>query len=251
METDRAARRCYPPRPLSANLDIVRAEWRRRTLAHHRSAAVTSEFLSWLMRLGFSPDALQAGHAVLGHKLDHADMAFEVYTSVGGETDALQVAEGSLVLDQGFGRPTFERVVLAGLDTFCLAETLAAPLFSAMLDGARKAEPKQLLERVVADSETCKAFGWLVMDEAIEQDAETVRTLVKHALPKFLSRLERAWGAIPEGWIEPVGPHEKPFGLIPRAQYKREFYQSIAEEVLPALDSRNLGGRGAWGARPR
>ncbi len=236
---------------MSANLDIVRAEWRRRTLAQYRAASVTAEFLGWLIRLGFSPQTLVAGHKVLGDKLDHADMAYEVFTSLGGEGDPLSVSEGSLVLDQGWGRPTFERLVLAGLDVFCLAETLAAPLYSAMLDGARKAEPKQMLDRVVTDAEEHKKFGWTVLDEAIEQDDKMVRKLAKHALPKQLARAERSWGLIPDGWIEPVGPHEKPYGLIPRAQYKREFYQSIAEEVLPALDDRNLGGRGAWGARPR
>jgi hypothetical protein len=236
---------------LSANLDIVRAEWKRRTLAQYRSASVTSEFLSWLMRLGFSPEVLLAGHTMLGTKLDHADMAFEVYTSLGGEEDPIDVSEGSLLLDQGFGRPTFDRMVLACADVFCIAETLSAPLFSAMLDAVRKPEPKQLLDRILTDAEANKAFGWQVLDEALEQDKTGVCKLLKHSLPKFLSRVEGAWGVIPDGWMEPVGPHEKPYGLIPRAQYKREFYQAIAEEVLPALDDRNLGGRGAWGARPR
>jgi hypothetical protein len=236
---------------LSANLDIVKAEWSRRTLALYRSASITSEFLSWLVRLGFSPEALTAGHAVLGSKLDHADMAYEVFTSLGGENDPLDVSEGSLVIDQGWGRPTFDRLTLACVDVFCVSETLSAPLYSAMLDATRKPGPKQMLERIVGDADAMKAFGWKVMDEVIEMDGDGAREQIKHALPKFLSRVERAWGVIPDGWMEPVGPHEKPFGLIPRAQYKREFYQSIAEEVLPALDDRNLGGRGAWGARPR
>jgi hypothetical protein len=236
---------------MSANLEIIRAEWRLRTLAQYRSASITAEFLSWLVRLGFSSETLVAGNKMLGDKLDHADMAYEVFTSLGGEGDPLAVSEGSLVLDQGWGRPTFERMSLAALDVFSVAATLAAPLHSAMLDGTRKPEPKQMLDRVVTDAASHKAFGWAVIDEALEQDADLVRKLTKHALPKQLARWERAWGLIPDGWIEPVGPHEKPYGLIPRAQYKREFYQSIAEEVLPALDDRNLGGRGAWGARPR
>jgi hypothetical protein len=213
---------------MSANLEIIRAEWRLRTLAQYRSASITAEFLSWLVRLGFSSETLVAGNKMLGDKLDHADMAYE-----------------------GWGRPTFERMSLAALDVFSVAATLAAPLHSAMLDGTRKPEPKQMLDRVVTDAASHKAFGWAVIDEALEQDADLVRKLAKHALPKQLARWERAWGLIPDGWIEPVGPHEKPYGLIPRAQYKREFYQSVAEEVLPALDDRNLGGRGAWGARPR
>ena len=232
-------------------MTIVRQEWQRRTLAHYRAASIAAEYLTWLIRLGFSPDVLVAAHGVLGGKLDHADMAFEVYEAVGGEGDPAAVSEGSLVLDQGFGKPTFERLVLATLDVYCVAETLAGPLHSAMLDASRKAEPKQLLSRLVDDAPAHKALGWMVIDEALEQDEKTVRKLAKHALPGFFSRVERLWGALPDGWIEPVGPHEKAYGLIPRAQYKREFYQSIAEEVLPALDDRNLGGRAAWGARRR
>ncbi len=94
-------------------------------------------------------------------------------------------------------------------------------------------------------------FGWAVIDECLERDTKKTAALAKKHLPEYFSRAERAWGLLPDTWIEPVGPHEQRFGLIPRARYKREFYQTIAEKVLPFLDERNLQGRAAWGRRPK
>ncbi len=237
---------------MAANMEIVLAEWRARTLAEHRSAAVGAELLTWLIRLGFSSDALQAAHAFVGNELDHTDMTWEAYAAIGGgDASVLEVAEGSLVLQQGFGQPTFQRLVLACLDRFCVAETLAAPLFRAMLEEATESAPRQVLERIVGDLETQCALGWLVLDEALEMDEGAVNELAARNLPAYFGRRERTWGLLPDDWIEGVGPHEQAYGLVPRARYKREFYQAIAEEVLPRLEQRNLPARTAWGKRKK
>jgi hypothetical protein len=232
-------------------MEIVAAEWRARVQAEYRSASVASEFLSWLLRLGFSSDTVQAGYALLGNELDHADMSFEVYEALGAEDDPLDVEEATLVLSQGFRKPTFDRVVLACLDVYCIGETLASALFGAMHQGATESGPKQVLDRVVRDVPAHALFGWRVLDEALERDARQVGALTDEHLPEYFARSERAWGLLSETWIEPVGPHELRWGLIPRARYKREFYQAIAEEVLPRLEDRNLQGRALWGRRPR
>lgn len=237
---------------MAANMDIVRAEWRARAVAEYRSASIAAEYLSWLLRLGFSSDTLQAAFAVLGNELDHADMTWEVFDSLGDAKDPLgDLPEGTLVLSQGFGEPTFERVVLVTLDVYCIGETLAAALYRAMQQGASENAPVQLLERLVADAEQHVEFGWNVLDECLERSRKKVSATAKKNLPAYFARAERAWGLLPDTWIEPVGPHELRFGLIPRARYKREFYQAIAEQVLPLLDERNLNGRAAWGRRPR
>ena len=237
---------------MAANMEIVLAEWRARTLAEYRSAAVGSELLTWLIRLGFSSDALLTGHAFVGNELDHADMTWEVYCAIGGNDQAiLDVPEGSLILRQGFGAPTFDRVVLACLDRFCVAETLAAPLFRAMHEEATHSAPTQVLQRIVDDLDNQTSLGWMVLDEAIERDEARVTALAKKALPIFFGRRERTWGLLPPKWIEGVGPHEQAYGLVPRARYKREFYQAIAEEVLPRLEERNLPARTAWGKRKK
>ena len=237
---------------MTANMEIVLAEWRARTLAEYRAAAVGSELLTWLIRLGFSSDAQVGAHAFVGNELDHADMTWEVYAAIGGTDQAiLDVPEGSLVLSQGFGLPTFDRLVLACLDRFCVAETLAAPLFRAMLEEATESAPQQVLQRIVEDLETQTTLGWMVLDEALEMDEAKVSALAKKALPTFLGRRERTWGVLPPEWIEGVGPHEQAYGLVPRARYKREFYQAIAEEVLPRLEERNLPARTAWGKRKK
>jgi hypothetical protein len=236
---------------MAANMDIVVAEWRGRMLAEYRSASLASELLSWLLRLGFSSDTLQIAHRFVGNELDHADMSFEIYSALGGGEDPADLQEGTLVIPHAFGEPCLKRLVLACLDIYCIGETLAAPLFAAMRDGASEAGPRQLLDRIVADSPNQTALGWAVLDEATRRDTKLVTSLARKHLPEFLARVERAWGLLPDDWTEPVGPAELRHGLIPRARYKREFYQAVAESVLPKLDGCNLPGRPSWGKRPR
>ena len=236
---------------MAVNMDIVVAEWRGRMLAEYRSAALSAEFLAWLLRLGFSSKTLQLAQRFVANELDHADMSFEVYSALGGTDDPSELQEGALVIPHSFGAPCFERLILACLDLYCVGETLAAPLFAAMQDGATESGPRQVLDRIVADSDNQTALGWAVLDEAIERDSKMAVKLAKQHLPGYLARVERAWGLLPDDWIEPVGPAELRHGLIPRARYKREFYQCIAERVLPRLDGCNLPGRPSWGKRPK
>jgi len=236
---------------MAVNMDIVVAEWRGRMLAEYRSAALGAEFLSWLLRLGFSSQTLQIAQRFVGNELDHADMSFEVYSALGGSEDPSEVQEGALVIPHGFGSPCFERLILSCLDIYCIGETLAAPLFEAMRDGATESGPRQVLDRIVADGENQSALGWAVLEEALERDRKKVTSLAKTHLPDYLARVERAWGLLPDDWTEPVGPAELRHGLIPRARYKREFYQGVAESILPRLDACNLPGRPSWGKRPK
>ncbi|MBJ92845.1 MAG: hypothetical protein CMP23_00055 [Rickettsiales bacterium] len=236
---------------MAVNMDIILAEWRARSLAEYRSAALGAEFLAWLLRQGFASDTLQLAQRFVANELDHADMSFEIYAELGGDDDPTSIQEGTLVIPHGFGGSCIERTVLACLDLYCIGETLATPLFTAMADATTESGPRQLLERIVADSETQGALGWAVLAELMERDSKLVTRLAKEQLPNYLSRVERAWGLLPEDWIEPVGPGELRYGLIPRARYKREFYQCIAEEVLPRLDASKLPGRPSWGKRPK
>lgn len=236
---------------MAVNMEVVLAEWKARTLAEYRAASVAGELLLWLMRLGFSSEIIQQCHKVLGEELEHSDICWEVYATLGGEDDPLECAEGSLVIPHAFGEPTFDRLVLFVIDHFCIGETLAAPLFQAMTDKVAKAGPKTAVKRLAKDTAGHKEFGWAVLDEAIEQDDSYVLNLAKKHIPTFLTRVENAWGHIPDGWKEPVGPEEGKYGLIPRAVYKRIFYQEIAESVLPELDARNLPGREAWSKRKK
>ena len=170
---------------MAANMDIVRAEWRARAVAEFRSASVAAEYLSWLLRLGFSSDTLQAGYAVLGNELDQADMTWEVFDSLGNDPDPLgDLPEGTLVITQGFGLPTFERVVLVTLDTYCIGETLAAALYPAMQQGATENAPVQLLQRLVADADQHVEFGWNVLDECLERNKKQVAATAKKKLPE-------------------------------------------------------------------
>jgi hypothetical protein len=232
-------------------MEIVRAEWRARTLGEYRAAAMSAEWLAWLMRLGFSSTTLAAAHKWTGDLLDHADLCWEVFSALGGDGDPLAVPEGALVVPHEWGQGSFERAAAYTIDVLCIQAVLAAPLWKALAEPAKEPAPRKATERIAKDADAHKEFGLTVLDEALEIDGDVVRRLAKARLHEWLGAAEAAWGYVPDDWIEPVGPHESRYALQPRARYKREFYQAIAESVLPPLDARNLSARAAWTRRAR
>jgi hypothetical protein len=234
---------------VSANLDVIRAEWRARALASHRSAALATEFLAWLLRLRFSPDLLQQGHGVIGVCLDRADLCWEVHEALGGTDDPLDAPEGAFVIPHAPGAPTADRVIVAGFALACVGWTVAEPLWMAMAERTTEAAPKAAVERIARTMPELSGFGWAVLDECLERDRHAAVAALEASMPATFGDAQRSWGRVPDDWIEPVGPKEQRYGLIPRARYKREFFQAIAERVLPRLDERNIDGRVAWGKR--
>jgi len=234
---------------VSVNQAVILAEWRARALASHRSAALAAEYLSWLLRLRYSPDLLQQAHGFVGACLDRADLCWEVHDALGGGDDPLQAEEGVFRIPQAPGQPTAERIVVAGFALWCVGCTVGEPLWAAMTERATEAAPKAALDRIAALAPDQSAFGWAVLDEALDRDREGGLAALMTSMPRTFAEAERSWGRVPGDWIEPVGPKEQRYGLIPRTRYKREFYQAIAERVLPLLDERNVDGRVAWGKR--
>jgi hypothetical protein len=236
---------------MAANFALLRVEWRARTLAEQRAAAHATELCHWLVRVSF-PTALQReAWSWAGDELDHAEQSAAVYALVADAEELPGVQEGALVLPGAWGRPTFERLVVSAADVLCVGEGLARPIYAAMREVALEPAPKQLLDRILDDVPRHAELGWRILDEAQRRQPELVSDLLAHHLPAAFGRYERAWGVLPDDWVEGVDAGEGAWGLIPRARYKREFFQGVTEDVLPKFDERNLPGRSAWGRRPK
>ncbi len=236
---------------MAPNLAHVRAEWRARTLAEQRAAAHATELCHWLVRLSFPVNLQREAWTWAGNELDHAELSADIHNLLADDGEPLTLAEGAMLLPGAWGRPTFERLVVAAADVLCVGEGLARPLYSALREGETEPGPKQLLDRILDDVPRHAELGWRILDEAQHHQGELVSDLLAHHLPAVFGRYERAWGLIPEDWVEPVEPGDGAWGVMPRARYKREFFQGVTEDVLPRFDERNLPGRSAWGRRPK
>src|SRR5690606_14127985 len=111
----------------------VLAEWLRRVEAEYRSAAITQHLTLWLIQIGASPDLISDGLRIVEDELAHAELSHAVFTD-GGGTQAPHIVRESLALTRCPGDPLEIDVLRAGVDVFCLGESVAVPMFKDLRD---------------------------------------------------------------------------------------------------------------------
>jgi len=112
--------------------DLVRTEWMRRVEAEYTSAAVTQHVTLWLIQIGASPDLIHGGMRIADDEIVHAELSHEAYVEAGG-AQALQLVRERLGLRRTESDPLEYDVTRVALNTFCLGETVAVPLFTEYL----------------------------------------------------------------------------------------------------------------------
>lgn len=192
----------------------VQDEWARRVVAEYRSAAHTSELATWLIEVAASPDLVRDALRIVSDELTHAELSAGVLEAAGGSVSGM-VARESLRLART--EPVEWGLVRAGVEIFCLGETVAVPLFRRMLAGATVPIARDALRRIVADEARHRRFGWDLLDWARSSSARpVVEHVLAHELPGMLARVRTAYGEgrrpdIPDDW--------RAWGLIAPAEY--------------------------------
>lgn len=138
--------RAKVPRPT----DAVRREWLRRVEAEYRSAALTQHLTLWLIQIGASPDLVRGGLRIAGDEIAHAEMSHRAYVAAGGDGGASLVRE-TLELARTPGEPLEHDVARVGVETFCLGETVAVPLFKELREPCTVPVARRALDRILRD----------------------------------------------------------------------------------------------------
>lgn len=186
-------------------------------VAEYRSAAHASEVATWLIEVAASPDLVRDALRIVSDELAHAELSAGVLEAAGGSVSGM-VARESLRLPRS--EPVEWALVRAGVELFCLGETVAVPLFRRMLAGATVPVAREALRRIVADEARHRRFGWDLLDWARSSAARpVVEHVLANELPAMLGRVRTAYGEgrradIPDTW--------RAWGLIAPAEYAQD-----------------------------
>jgi len=208
----------------------VREEWARRVAAEYRSAGITAQVLAWAIQAGLPPELLHLATRIVTDELDHARLSHEVLAAMGGEAEPVPLAAADLEV----AGPLPHALVRA----FCLGETFAVPYFAAMLRGTTHPGARAVVERILRDEATHRAFGWEALDAVLALDPAVVAPL-RDAMPALVHDL-RGYADPPPA--PPVTPKERACGLLDHAEYAAIYAMTWAEDVRPRLVARGLWG---------
>ncbi len=215
-------------------------EWSRRVEAEYRSAAFAQELAHWLIVLGAPEWLVRDCTRITLDELAHARLSHAVARAAGLLTPPRVVRE-SLALPREPGSPLEHDAVRVVLETFCLGETIAVRLFSAMRKGCDVPVASRALDRILRDEVRHRDFGWDALQWLLTLDLDgSLRVLVGRELPGLLERQRAAYA--PEGLErERTLPREDArWGLIPGARYVALVGETPRRDYRPRLEKLGL-----------
>jgi hypothetical protein len=223
--------------------DRVRTEWLRRVEAEYRSASIVQHLTLWLMQIGASPDLVHIGLRIAADEMKHAAMSHRCYVAAGGQAAPVLPRE-SLGLHARAGEPLERDVLRVVVETFCLGETVAVPLFKLLRDGATVPVAKRALDRILVDEVRHRDFGWICLDWLLcEPDAPAYRVLIDNELPGYFAQLRasylRTGGTL-------ISAEDRSWGLMDLAQYAQAVDSALTRDWLPRFAKLGIDARVAW-----
>ncbi|WP_437963324.1 ferritin-like domain-containing protein [Sorangium sp. So ce260] len=232
--------------PLPPASDAVRGEWGRRVEAEYRSAAITQHLTLWLIQMGASPDLIDDGLRIVKDELAHARLSHRVHgTAGGGALPALR--RETLGLKSSGDEPLEMAVARAGVEVFCLGETVAVPLFKVLREGCTVPVARRALDRILRDEVRHRDFGWTLLRYLLELPcAPAVRQLVERELHAMFTRLRRSY--MPPGGAKraAISDDDRAWGLMPVARYGEILERAIERDYVPRFGEHGLDAAAAW-----
>jgi hypothetical protein len=229
----------------AASAAVLR-EWGRRVHAEYRSAAFTQHLTLWLIQLGASPDLLDAGLRIVADELAHAELSHGVHVDAGGGPLG-PVARESLALPVVPGEPLEAAVTRAGVEIFCLGETVAVPLFKELRAACAVDSARAAFDRILRDEVRHREFGWSLLAYLLDLPCQQeVHALVVRELPAMFARLRRSYASGREDATSGLSDDDAAWGLMPAARYAEVLEATLERDYVPRFGTHGIDARSAW-----
>ncbi len=224
---------------------LVREEWLRRVEAEYQSAAITHHLVLWLIQIGSSPDLIRAGLRIVDDELVHSELSFEAYLAArGGGSPALP--RETLQLGRDTKIPLEVDVTRCLVNTFCIGETVAVPLFTQLRAGCKVPAARRVLDRVLQDEVRHRDFGWTGLEYLLGLSiAPAVRTLVQRELPAFFGRVRLIYGEHAKEH-DTIAPEDRAWGLMPPSEYAAVVERTLTRDWVPRFGALGIDAQAAW-----
>ncbi|MFO0608601.1 MAG: ferritin-like domain-containing protein [Polyangiales bacterium] len=235
-------------KPVVESNDHVRRQWLMRVEAEYRSAILTQELTLWLMQAGASPDLLRDGLRIAEDELVHSELSMETYLAAGGDRGPT-LARESLSLPRRPHEPLENDILRAGVDAFCLGETVAVPLFKNLRDGCTVPVARKALDRILRDEVRHRAFGWTLLEWLLETPSgPSLRTVIGRELAHWFGRIRRSYAPAYAVRLDTVSDVDRAWGLMAPARYAAVVERTWERDWQPRFARLGVDAAPAWEA---
>ncbi len=226
----------------------VRRQWLLRVEAEYRSAVLTQELTLWLMQAGASPDLLHDGLRIADDELVHAELSMETYLAAGGARGPT-LARETLSLPRRANDPLEHDIARVGVDSFCLGETVAVPLFKNLREGCHVPVARKALDRILRDEVRHRDFGWTLLAWLLETPrAPALRALIDRELPVWFGRIRRSYAPAYAGKLDTISDVDRQWGLMAPARYAAVVERTWERDWKPRFSKLEIDAAPAWEA---
>ena len=234
------------PRP--AATERAQNEWLRRVEAEYRSASITQELGLWLIRIAASPDLIKDSLRIVSDELKHAELSHAVYVD-GGGSEPPEIIRETLGIS-GKRRSVLEHDVLcAGVEVFCLGETVAVRLFRELRSKCTVPSARRALDRILRDEVRHRDFGWSLLTWLDETAlGPELRELAAQELPDMFRRLRSSYAPKGADGETELPDDERAWGLMPTARYGEILTATLERDYVPRFARFGIDAEAAWRA---
>lgn len=154
----------------------VAAAWRYNALTEHASVASFSHVALDLIAVGAPASLVRACHEAALDEVTHAQLCFDIATSIDGETRVpAPFADASTRPD---GAVTLARIASESLIEGALLEGAAAHVAAHLARTARDEHVRRTLATIAADEKRHAEHGWRIVEWCLRVDASLASTLI-------------------------------------------------------------------------
>jgi hypothetical protein len=211
--------------------------------AEYRSASVAHHLTLWLIQIAASPDLIRAGLRIAADELTHSELSYRAFIAAGGEGSP-HISRETLGLSTP-AAPLEQLVTRAGVDVFCLGETVAVPLFKTMREGCTVPAARRVVDRVLRDEVRHRDFGWSLLGWLMEGPAAaSVREQVASELPYYFARVRKNYSGPSNARL--IEAEERAWGLIDLAEYVQIVDRTLERDWVPRFGRHDIDARAAW-----
>jgi hypothetical protein len=204
-------------KPVIPRSDRVRREWLRRVEAEYRSCAITQHLTLWLTQIAAPPSLVRDGLRIARDELMHAELSHRVYVAAGGR-EPPHILRESLALVRRSSDALEHDVLRTCIDTFCLGETVAVPLFAQMRRTCSVPVARRALDRVLRDEVRHRDFGWTLLAWMLNHPQNAAfRAQIDRELTASLARVRDLYTV--EAPDDDLDAEERAWGLLPTRRY--------------------------------